>query len=115
MHEHQEHHPWFSKPPRHKVQSPLEPITVRAALAQSVERFTRNEKVVGSIPTGGSTETPAQSACELGFLHALRRRGGGGFVQVVVFSVHVGVGLIGWEALALAASALQYMRRQAHS
>jgi hypothetical protein len=26
-----------------------------AALAQSVERFTRNEKVVGSIPTGGST------------------------------------------------------------
>ena len=54
MREQQEYHPWFSKPPRHKVQSPLEPITVRAALAQSVERFTRNEKVVGSIPTGGS-------------------------------------------------------------
>ena len=27
----------------------------RAALAQSAERLTRNEKVVGSIPTGGST------------------------------------------------------------
>ena len=67
MREHQEHHPWFSKPTRHKVQSPLEPITVRAALAQSVERFTRNEKVVGSIPTGGSTKTPAQSVRELGF------------------------------------------------
>ena len=26
----------------------------RAALAQSAERFTRNEQVVGSIPTGGS-------------------------------------------------------------
>ena len=26
----------------------------RAALAQSAERLTRNEKVVGSIPTGGS-------------------------------------------------------------
>ena len=25
-----------------------------AALAQSAERFTRNEQVVGSIPTGGS-------------------------------------------------------------
>ena len=25
-----------------------------ATLAQLVERFTRNEKVVGSIPTGGS-------------------------------------------------------------
>ena len=31
-----------------------------AALAQSVERLTRNEKVVGSIPTGGSTQTPGQ-------------------------------------------------------
>jgi hypothetical protein len=30
-----------------------------AALAQSAERFTRNEQVVGSIPTGGSTR------CEL--------------------------------------------------
>ncbi len=29
-----------------------------AALAQSVERLTRNEKVVGSIPTGGSTSSP---------------------------------------------------------
>jgi hypothetical protein len=29
-----------------------------AALAQSAERLTRNEKVVGSIPTGGSTQTP---------------------------------------------------------
>jgi hypothetical protein len=28
-----------------------------AALAQSAERLTRNEKVVGSIPTGGSTQT----------------------------------------------------------
>ena len=28
----------------------------RAALAQSAERLTRNEKVVGSIPTGGSIE-----------------------------------------------------------
>ena len=29
-----------------------------AALAQSAERLTRNEKVVGSIPTGGSTQNP---------------------------------------------------------
>jgi hypothetical protein len=29
-----------------------------AALAQSAERFTRNEKVVGSIPTGGSASPP---------------------------------------------------------
>jgi hypothetical protein len=29
----------------------------RAALAQSAERFTRNEQVVGSIPTGGSTNS----------------------------------------------------------
>ena len=90
MHEHQEHHPWFSKPPRYKVQSPLEPITVRAALAQSVERFTRNEKVVGSIPTGGSIKTPAQSACELGFFACFTTPGWGGFVQVVAFSAHAG-------------------------
>src|SRR5699024_12180690 len=33
----------------------------RAALAQSVEHFTRNEKVVGSIPTRGSAfRTPRQ-------------------------------------------------------
>ena len=31
---------------------------MHASLAQSVERFTRNEKVVGSIPTGGSTARP---------------------------------------------------------
>ena len=91
MREHQEHHPWFSKPTRHKVQSPLEPITVRAALAQSVERFTRNEKVVGSIPTGGSAKTPAQSVCELGVLCVLYDAGAGGrFVQVVAFSAHAG-------------------------
>ena len=90
MREHQEHHPWFSKPTRHKVQSPLEPITVRAALAQSVERFTRNEKVVGSIPTGGSTKTPAQSVCELGFFACFTTPGWGGFVQVVAFSAHAG-------------------------
>jgi hypothetical protein len=30
----------------------------RAALAQSAERLTRNEKVVGSIPTGGSNQKP---------------------------------------------------------
>ena len=29
----------------------------RAALAQSAERFTRNEQVVGSIPTGGSEKS----------------------------------------------------------
>ena len=33
-----------------------------AALAQSAERLTRNEKVVGSIPTGGSTQTPRSEA-----------------------------------------------------
>ncbi|GAA1555318.1 hypothetical protein GCM10009789_05950 [Kribbella sancticallisti] len=33
-----------------------------AALAQSAERLTRNEKVVGSIPTGGSTRTPRSEA-----------------------------------------------------
>jgi hypothetical protein len=30
-------------------------LCTSAALAQSVEHLTRNEKVVGSIPTGGST------------------------------------------------------------
>ncbi len=29
---------------------------LHAALAQSAERLTRNEKVVGSIPTGGSSK-----------------------------------------------------------
>ena len=33
-----------------------------AALAQSVEHLTRNEKVVGSIPTGGSPRLPAGSS-----------------------------------------------------
>ena len=39
-------------------------------LAQSAERLTRNEKVVGSIPTGGSTQTPRSEATFLarGFL-----------------------------------------------
>lgn len=37
-----------------------------AALAQSAERLTRNEKVVGSIPTGGSTRTPRSSLKERG-------------------------------------------------
>ena len=32
----------------------------RAALAQSVERLTRNEKVVSSILTGGSTKPPGK-------------------------------------------------------
>jgi hypothetical protein len=32
------------------------PMRRRAALAQSAERFTRNEQVVGSIPTGGSAK-----------------------------------------------------------
>src|SRR5262245_4405198 len=32
----------------------LPPSGRHAALAQSAERFTRNEQVVGSIPTGGS-------------------------------------------------------------
>ena len=42
-----------------------------AALAQSAERLTRNEKVVGSIPTGGSTRTPRSEGSFLarGFLH----------------------------------------------
>jgi hypothetical protein len=33
---------------------PRRPTGRPAALAQSAERFTRNEQVVGSIPTGGS-------------------------------------------------------------
>ncbi len=36
------------------------PWAQHAALAQSVERLTRNEKVVGSIPTGGSTPPAAR-------------------------------------------------------
>ena len=36
-----------------RLSAPL-PSWWRAALAQSAERFTRNEQVVGSIPTGGS-------------------------------------------------------------
>ena len=34
---------------------------VRAALAQSAEHFTRNEKVKGSIPLGGSTKEPRRN------------------------------------------------------
>lgn len=38
----------------------------RAALAQSAERLTRNEKVVGSIPTGGSVVTCENvGACQI--------------------------------------------------
>jgi hypothetical protein len=46
-----------------------------AALAQSAERLTRNEKVVGSIPTGGSTQTPRSEGSSLarGFLHSESR------------------------------------------
>ena len=35
-----------------------------AALAQSVERLTRNEKVAGSIPAGGS-KTPSSNNVEM--------------------------------------------------
>jgi hypothetical protein len=37
----------------------------RAALAQSAERFTRNEQVVGSIPTGGSTLTSGNAGFKI--------------------------------------------------
>src|SRR5699024_60022 len=51
-------HAWRAATPRFReagcsVYSGLAPQG-RAALAQSVEHFTRNEKVVGSIPTRGS-------------------------------------------------------------
>ena len=36
-----------------------------AALAQSVEHLTRNEKVVGSIPTGGSPRPPSPGVSDL--------------------------------------------------
>ena len=41
---------------------PLHSSPAPAALAQSAERLTRNEKVVGSIPTGGSMGTPSSEA-----------------------------------------------------
>jgi hypothetical protein len=46
--------------------------SVPAALAQSAERLTRNEKVIGSIPIGGSTRTPRSEASFLarGFRHS---------------------------------------------
>jgi len=37
----------------------------------------RNEKVVGSIPTGGSIKTPAQNTCELGFFACFTTSGWG--------------------------------------
>ena len=43
----------------------------------------RNEKVVGSIPTGGSAKPQLKACVSWGSLHALRRQDGGGFVQVV--------------------------------
>src|SRR5260221_14030858 len=42
-----------NSPPTGRLSAPS-PSGRRAALAQSAERFTRNEQVVGSIPTGGS-------------------------------------------------------------
>jgi hypothetical protein len=39
----------------------------RAALAQSAERFTRNEQVVGSIPTGGSLSCSSVTFIDLNF------------------------------------------------
>ncbi len=42
-----------NSPPTGRLSAPP-PSSRRAALAQSAERFTRNEQVVGSIPTGGS-------------------------------------------------------------
>lgn len=45
---------------------------VFAEIAQSVERFTRNEKVAGSIPAFGSTNrhlaVPPYGKCEMLFL-----------------------------------------------
>ena len=44
----------------------------RAALAQSVERLTRNEKVVSSILTGGSTKPPGKPTFNQGVYSRLR-------------------------------------------
>ncbi len=44
-----------------RIRSCLRPFEERAALAQSVERLTRNEKVIGSIPIGGSTFVTASA------------------------------------------------------
>src|SRR5690348_18406123 len=51
-----------------------------AALAQSVERLTRNEKVVGSIPTGGSTANGPDPS----WIRAVRRPAGSAQVEPVV-------------------------------
>lgn len=42
-----------------------------ASLAQSVERFTRNEKVISSILIGSSVENPWKSSDFRGFLHPM--------------------------------------------
>ena len=47
--------------------SPPPPSGRRAALAQSAERFTRNEQVVGSIPTGGSLSCSSVTFIDLNF------------------------------------------------
>ena len=50
-------------------------ITDRAALAQSVERLTRNEKVASSILASGSNKIPGQD-------HLLKMEGGLTYFQV---------------------------------
>ena len=49
-----------AKVPKTGRLSALPSVARHAALAQSAERFTRNEQVVGSIPTGGSRVSAGQ-------------------------------------------------------
>src|SRR5258708_38280930 len=53
-------------PPTGRLSAPS-PSGRRAALAQSAERFTRNEQVVGSIPTGGSISCSSVTFIDLNF------------------------------------------------
>jgi hypothetical protein len=54
----------FGRPDRELVTSPVgRARAASAALAQSAERLTRNEKVVGSIPTGGSRPDDGSKFC----------------------------------------------------
>src|SRR5258706_13935940 len=55
-----------NSPPTGRLSAPP-PCGRRAALAQSAERFTRNEQVVGSIPTGGSLCCCSETFIDLNF------------------------------------------------
>ena len=81
-------------------------LTRSAALAQSVERLTRNEKVVGSIPTGGSEIQECGMRAILSFLGIAV-----GVSAIVYGGADDSPGLQGLGLLILAGSVVFLVRR----